>query len=204
METTWAKRGCSVLTTATFFECHKVLGCCWNGFITPDSKIPLSLKCRMNELFAEFPGSVSAESHFFMHLIGNSSAIISWPSRLVMTYGRIILRFREQCFLCVSPSWVFNLKRRQSQSALCSLFPSDSNRKHNHRVAHVVGQTVQVQGTVAPHVRKEPKLDRANSTENIVPVEESLKRMLFQLFLTSKAGAPFSEATFSDLPEWEG
>lgn len=204
MGTTWAERGFSALTTATFFECHKVLGCCWNGFITPDSKIPLSLKCRMNGLFAEFPGSVSAESHFFMHLIGNSSAIISWPSRLVMTHGRIILRFREQCFLCVSLSRVFNLKHRQSQSALCSLFPSDSNRKHNHRAAHVVGQTVQVQGTVAPHVRKEPKIGLCKFHGKHRTCGGELKRMLFQLFLTSKAGAPFSEATFSDHPEWEG
>lgn len=116
---------------------------------------------------------------FFMHLIGNSSAIISWPSRLVTTHGRIILRFREQCFLCVSLSRIFNLKHRQSQSALCSLFPSDSNRKHNHGATHVVGQTMQFQVTVAPHVTKEPKLDRANSTEIIVPEEESWEECYF-------------------------
>lgn len=63
METTWAKRRCSALTTATF-ECHKLPGCCWNGFITQDSKMSLCLKCRTNKLFAEFPSSVPAESHF--------------------------------------------------------------------------------------------------------------------------------------------
>lgn len=99
--------------------------------------MPLCLKCTANELFA---GSVSAESHFFLFLMKlnrKSSAIISYRSRLVMTGGRITLRFQEQWFLCVSLTRVFNLNHRHHNQS-CVLHFFLTWQENNCSATHVV------------------------------------------------------------------